>query len=49
MVRLDESMSGIFIFKTEWMNVGYAYEMALKSAVHNINNGTHEIMLNLKI
>lgn len=47
--RLDESVSGIFIFKTEWMNVGYAYEMALKSAVHNIDNGTHEIMLNLKL
>lgn len=48
--RLNESVSGIFIFKTKsWLEIGYAYEVALESSVRNIDNGTHEIMFNLKL
>lgn len=45
--RLSESVSGIFMFKTGWVDIGYAYEMALESNVRNIDNGTHEIMMQL--
>lgn len=47
--RYDESISAIFMFKTGVLEIGYAYEIALESSVRNIDNGTHEIMLNLKI
>jgi len=47
--RLDESISGIFMFKAGWMDIGYAYEMALESPVSNIDNGTHEIFMKLKL
>jgi len=48
--RYDESISGIFIFKTkDWLEIGYAYEVAFENPVRNIDNGTHEIMLYLKL
>jgi len=47
--RLDESISGIFMFKTGWMAIGYAYEMALESPVSNIDNGAHEIFMRLSL
>jgi len=48
--RLDESFSGILIFKTSnWLEIGYAYEVAIENSVKNIDNSTHEIMLNLKL
>lgn len=48
--RLDESVSGILIFKTNnWLEIGYAYEVAIENSVKNIDNSTHEIMLNLKL
>ncbi len=48
--RLDESISGILIFKaSKWMDIGYAYEAAFESPVRTIDNGTHEILLNLKL
>jgi len=45
--RLDESISGLFIFKTGWVDIGYAYEVALENPVRNSDNGTHEIMMSL--
>ncbi|MGB5554454.1 MAG: type IX secretion system membrane protein PorP/SprF [Flavobacteriaceae bacterium] len=47
--RLNESVSGLFMFKTNWLDIGYAYEMALESSVRNIDNGTHEIIMSLKL
>lgn len=45
--RLDESISGLFIFKTGWVDIGYAYEVALENPIRNSDNGTHEIMMSL--
>lgn len=45
--RLDESVSGLLIFKTGWLDIGYAYEVALENPVRNSDNGTHEIMMQL--
>tara|TARA_R110002049_G_scaffold181272_2_gene348404 strand:+ start:800 stop:1588 length:789 start_codon:yes stop_codon:yes gene_type:complete len=48
--RLNESISGILIFKAQkWLQIGYAYEVPLESEVSNIDNGTHEVMLKLKL
>tara|TARA_R110000868_G_scaffold29813_3_gene110683 strand:+ start:502 stop:1389 length:888 start_codon:yes stop_codon:yes gene_type:complete len=48
--RVDESVSGLAIFKVaKTMQIGYAYEASLKNSVRSLNNGTHEIMLNLKL
>jgi len=48
--RIDESVSGLAIFKVaKTMQIGYAYEASLKSSVRNLDNGTHEIMLKLKL
>lgn len=48
--RYDESISGLFIFKTKsWLEIGYAYEVAFESPVNTIDNGTHEILFNLKL
>lgn len=46
--RLSESISGIFMFKTGALNIGYAYEVAMESEVRNIDNGTHELMMQIK-
>lgn len=47
--RIDESISGLAIFKiTKKMQIGYAYEVSFENPVRNIDNGTHEIMMNLK-
>lgn len=45
--RLDESVSGLFIFKTGWIDIGYAYEIALQNPISNSDNGSHEIMMSL--
>lgn len=48
--RINESASGMAIFKvSNSMQIGYAYETPIESSVRSINNGTHEIMLNLKL
>ncbi len=48
--RLNESLSGLFTFSAlGFLEIGYAYEMAFERPVKNIDNGTHEIMLNLKL
>ncbi|MFI1773139.1 PorP/SprF family type IX secretion system membrane protein [Thalassobellus citreus] len=48
--RIDESVSGLVMFKaSNTMQIGYAYETSLESSVRNIDNGTHEIMLKLKL
>ncbi|MFS4416627.1 type IX secretion system membrane protein PorP/SprF [Maribacter sp. 2307ULW6-5] len=45
--RVSESVSGIFMFKAGKLDIGYAYEMALESNVRNIDQGTHEIMMQI--
>ncbi|MEP4028040.1 MAG: type IX secretion system membrane protein PorP/SprF [Nonlabens ulvanivorans] len=45
--RLDESVSGLLIFKTGWVDIGYAYEVALENPIRNSDNGTHELMMSL--
>lgn len=48
--RLNEGIGGFFIFKvSEWLNLGYAYESAFERPVTNLDNGTHEILFNLKL
>lgn len=47
--RLNESISGIFMFRTDWIDIGYAYEMAIENDISNIDNGTHEIMMSLRL
>jgi type IX secretion system PorP/SprF family membrane protein len=48
--RIDESYSGLIIFKaSKAMQFGYAYEIATNGSIRKIDNGTHEIMLNLKL
>ncbi|WP_158306088.1 type IX secretion system membrane protein PorP/SprF [Maribacter sp. HTCC2170] len=46
--RLNESISGIFIFKTGWLDIGYAYEVATENPIKNSDNGTHEILMHLQ-
>ncbi|MDT7829498.1 type IX secretion system membrane protein PorP/SprF [Pricia sp. S334] len=45
--RLSESVSGLFIYKLNWVDLGYAYEIPLESQVRD-GGGTHEIMMHLK-
>ncbi len=48
--RIDESFSGLAIFNvSKALQIGYAYEFANSSAVRNIDNGTHELMMNLRL
>lgn len=48
--RLDEGMSGLFIFKVSPnFELGYAYEAAFENPVRNSSNGTHELMMNFKL
>ncbi len=48
--RINESASGIAIFNlSKSMQIGYAYETSFESSVRSIDNGTHEIMMNLKL
>ena len=43
--RIDESVSGIGLFKlSDWFNIGYAYETTTTD-VKNYSDGTHEILL----
>ncbi|WP_162623370.1 PorP/SprF family type IX secretion system membrane protein, partial [Confluentibacter sediminis] len=48
--RIDESVSGMVFFNaSKSMRIGYAYESSLKSSIQHMDNGTHEIMLHLKL
>src|SRR5690606_6470058 len=48
--RFGEGISGFFLFKVaQSLHIGYAYETALENPISNMNNGTHEILLNLKL
>lgn len=47
--RLDESVSGLFMFNVIGLQIGYAYEVALESPVNNIDNGTHEIFMMVQL
>lgn len=48
--RVNESVGGMVLFKaSKSLRIGYAYESSLKSSIQNIDNGTHEIMMNLKL
>ena len=48
--RLNEGLAGFILFDFgNSLNVGYAYEAPLSSALNNSNNGTHEILLKLKL
>ena len=46
--RLDESISGIGLFKlSDWMHFGYAYE-ATTINIEDYSDGTHEVILQFK-
>lgn len=48
--RVNESVSGMAIFKvSSGMMIGYVYESPLENTINQLDNGTHEIMLNLKL
>ena len=48
--RLNEGISGMVIFKmSSNFEIGYAYEAAFENPVRNADNGTHEIMMNIKL
>ena len=48
--RLDEGISGLFIFKVSPnFQIGYAYESSFEDSVRNLDNGTHEVMMNFKL
>ena len=47
--RLDESISGLLLFKAGWVDIGYAYEVALENPIRNSDNGTHEIIMSLRL
>ncbi|WP_111308289.1 PorP/SprF family type IX secretion system membrane protein [Confluentibacter sediminis] len=47
--RINESVSGLVIFNlSRTMQIGYAYETSHESSVRSMDNGSHEIMINLK-
>ncbi|MEE9364387.1 MAG: type IX secretion system membrane protein PorP/SprF, partial [Cellulophaga sp.] len=48
--RLDEGISGLFIFKVSPnFQLGYAYEASFENSVRNLDNGTHEVMMIFKL
>src|SRR5690554_2324020 len=48
--RFDEALSGFFLFKmAKSFHLGYAYEAVQGKSVSNLNMGTHEILLKLKL
>ncbi len=48
--RLNEGLAGLFLFTAkDWLQIGYAYEMATQNQLRSVENGTHELMLNLKL
>jgi len=48
--RFDEAFSGFFLFRMgKNIRLGYAYEAAVENSVSNLNMGTHEILLKLKL
>ena len=48
--RLNEGISGLFIFKVSPnFQIGYAYESSFEDSVRNLDNGTHEVMMNFKL
>ena len=46
--RLDEGFGGLFVFKADWLNIGYAYEASTDNPLDTAGDGTHEVFLNLK-
>jgi len=47
--RIDETMSGLALFKiVDWMHFGYAYDRSF-SEVGNYNDGSHEVILHFKL
>jgi len=48
--RLDESISGLFMFKvSNGFNLGYAYETALENPIDGLDSGTHELFMRLAL
>lgn len=48
--RIEESISGLVLFRaSKSMQIGYAYESSLQNSIQGIENGTHEIMMSLKL
>lgn len=48
--RLDESVSGLFMFKiSNGFNLGYAYETALENPIDGLDSGTHELFMRLQL
>lgn len=48
--RINESMSGIILFNaSKSMQIGYAYETPFENSIRNIDNGTHEVMMKLRL
>lgn len=48
--RWDASYSGMLLFRPlDFLEIGYAYEAALNSEVRTISNGTHEVVMNLRL
>jgi type IX secretion system PorP/SprF family membrane protein len=48
--RLNEGAAGFVLFNfANSLDIGYAYESSLESSLANTNNGTHEILLKLKM
>ncbi len=48
--RMDEGFGGFFIFKaSNSLQLGYAYETATENTIANLSNGTHELLLKLKL
>lgn len=45
--RYDAAFGGMFVFKTDWMKMGYSYEAASDSGLNKVSNGTHEVLLHL--
>jgi len=45
--RLDESVSGLFLFRTDWFDIGYAYEIAVENPIRGSDKGTHEVMMQI--
>jgi len=48
--RFNEGIGGLFIFNAaNWIDLGYAYEAASNSPVAAKSNGTHEVLIKLKM
>ena len=48
--RINESISGLVFFNaTKTIKFGYAYESPFENSIRNIDNGTHELVLRLRL